>query len=85
MKIILAFVFNGLVIGYFIGSWYYWANFTQTPLEICNGFGSLIAFLGIIYFFVLYFMVVKRYFGKWFERSVWNKVKSVAGSLWRFV
>ncbi|CAH0404230.1 unnamed protein product [Chilo suppressalis] len=81
MKTVSAFIFNGLVVGYFIGCWYYWAYFTQTPLEICNGFGSLIAFLAIVYFFVIYFMVVKRYFGKWFERTVWSRVAGAAGCL----
>jgi hypothetical protein len=29
MWTIIAFVFNGLVIGYFIGSWYYWAYISK--------------------------------------------------------
>ncbi|KAL0809793.1 hypothetical protein ABMA28_011289 [Loxostege sticticalis] len=85
MKTIFWFVFNGLVIGYFAGCWYYWANILQDPLVLCSGFGSLIAFLGIIYFFVIYFMVVKRFFGKWFSRVVWTKVSDVSGYLWRII
>lgn len=85
MKTIMAFVFNGLVVGYFIGSWYYWATISNAPLELCNGFGSLIAFLGIVYFFLLYFLVIKKYIGKWFYRVVWSKVSAVSGPLWQIV
>ncbi|XP_063835920.1 solute carrier family 28 member 3 [Ostrinia nubilalis] len=83
MKTIFWFIFNGLVIGYFAGCWYYWANISKEPLVLCSGFGSLIAFLGIIYFFVIYFMVVKRFLGKWFERVVWTKVSEFTGYLWK--
>ncbi|CAH2212090.1 jg509, partial [Pararge aegeria aegeria] len=55
----------------------------EEPLELCHGFGSLIAFLGIIYFFVIYFLVVKRYIGKWFETTVWSPVESAYFYLWR--
>ncbi|RVE51963.1 hypothetical protein evm_003429 [Chilo suppressalis] len=35
MKTVSAFIFNGLVVGYFIGCWYYWAYFiTNTVLRM---------------------------------------------------
>ncbi|CAK1593458.1 unnamed protein product [Parnassius mnemosyne] len=85
MKTITIFVLNGLVIGFFFGCLYYWLNYSNEPLELCNGFGSLIALLSIIYFFVIYFQVVKRYFGKWFESNVWTRVEDLAENLWKFV
>ncbi|OWR46537.1 hypothetical protein KGM_212476A, partial [Danaus plexippus plexippus] len=57
MKIISLFILNGLVIGFFFACMYYWMYHDNKPLELCNGFGSLIAFLGIIYFFLIYFQV----------------------------
>ncbi|XP_034838351.1 uncharacterized transporter YutK [Maniola hyperantus] len=83
MRTISIFIFNGLVIGFFFGCLYYWINYTNEPLELCFGFGSLIAFLSIIYFFVIYFLVVKRFFGKWFEAIVWSRVEGVAFHLWK--
>ncbi|XP_047541465.1 solute carrier family 28 member 3-like [Vanessa atalanta] len=85
MKTITIFVFNGLVIGFFFACMYYWMTYSSDPLELCNGFGSLIAFLGIIYFFVIYFLVVKKFFGEWFERTVWTKVDSVSSYLWKII
>ncbi|CAH2056454.1 unnamed protein product, partial [Iphiclides podalirius] len=84
MKTITMFVLNGLVVGFFFGCLYYWLNYSKEPLELCYGFGSLIAFLSIIYFFVIYFLVMKKYFGDWFERTVWTKVDASAGYLWKF-
>ncbi|XP_039748460.1 sodium/nucleoside cotransporter 1 isoform X2 [Pararge aegeria] len=83
MKTISIFILNGLVVGFFFGCLYYWLNYSEEPLELCHGFGSLIAFLGIIYFFVIYFLVVKRYIGKWFETTVWSPVESAYFYLWR--
>ncbi|XP_026483706.2 solute carrier family 28 member 3-like [Vanessa tameamea] len=85
MKTITIFVFNGLVIGFFFACMYYWMTYSSDPLELCNGFGSLIAFLGIIYFFVIYFLVVKKFLGEWFERTVWTKVDSVSSYLWKII
>nr|XP_026483706.1 solute carrier family 28 member 3-like [Vanessa tameamea] len=85
MKTITIFVFNGLVIGFFFACMYYWMTYSSDPLELCYGFGSLIAFLGIIYFFVIYFLVVKKFFGEWFERTVWTKVDSVSSYLWKII
>ncbi|KAL4712134.1 hypothetical protein ACJJTC_010995 [Scirpophaga incertulas] len=76
MKTVLVFTFNGLILGYFISCWYYWANVSNKPLELCNGFGSLIALLGIVYFFVIYFKVVKKYFGGWLHRVVYSKISN---------
>ncbi|XP_047510412.1 uncharacterized transporter YutK-like [Pieris napi] len=76
MKIILIFLINGLVIGFFFGCLYYWLNINKQPLELCNGFGSLIALLSIIYFFVIYFQIVKRFCGKWFEETIWRRIES---------
>ncbi|VVC95004.1 unnamed protein product [Leptidea sinapis] len=72
MKIIMTFILNGLVIGFFIGCFFYWLVISKEPLELCYGFGSLIAFLSIVYFFIIYFTIVKRYCGDWFESAVWN-------------
>ncbi|XP_041988622.1 solute carrier family 28 member 3 isoform X2 [Aricia agestis] len=85
IKTISLFILNGLVIGFFFASLYYWINNGSPQLELCDGFGSLIAFLGIIYFFLIYFLIVKRFFGEWFERVVWTKVENFAESLWKFV
>ncbi|CAG5053190.1 unnamed protein product [Parnassius apollo] len=85
MKIITIFVLNGLVIGFFFGCLYYWFNYSNEPLELCNGFGSLIALLSIIYFFLIYFQVVKRYCGKWFESNVWTRVENLAENIWKLV
>nr|XP_032525142.1 sodium/nucleoside cotransporter 1-like [Danaus plexippus plexippus] len=85
MKIISLFILNGLVIGFFFACMYYWMYHDNKPLELCNGFGSLIAFLGIIYFFLIYFQVIKRFFGKWFERTIWSRVDNIASFLWKFV
>ncbi|XP_013176838.1 PREDICTED: solute carrier family 28 member 3-like [Papilio xuthus] len=83
MKTIAVFVLNGLVIGFFFGCLYYWMNHSNKPLELCHGFGSLIAFLSIVYFFVIYFLVVKRYFGEWFEKTVWIRIETIAHCLWK--
>ncbi|CAG9573732.1 unnamed protein product [Danaus chrysippus] len=83
MKIISLFILNGLVIGFFFACMYYWMYHDNRPLELCNGFGSLIAFLGIIYFFLIYFQVLKRFFGKWFERTIWRRVKNSWSKLWK--
>ncbi|XP_052743001.1 solute carrier family 28 member 3 [Bicyclus anynana] len=83
MKTISIFILNGLVIGFFFGCLYYWLNYSNEPLELCYGFGSLIAFLSIIYFFVIYFLVVKRFFGAWFEATVWSRVESTCSHLWK--
>ncbi|XP_049882684.1 solute carrier family 28 member 3-like isoform X2 [Pectinophora gossypiella] len=84
MKTVTLFVINGLVIGFFFGCLYYWMTLNNEPLELCHGFGSLIALLSIVYFFIIYFMVVKRYLGKWFETVVWSKVESQFSALWKF-
>ncbi|XP_068622381.1 uncharacterized transporter YutK-like [Battus philenor] len=84
MKTISIFVLNGLIFGFFFGCLYYWLNYSDKPLELCHGFGSLIAFLSIIYFFIIYFLVVKRYFGGWFERTVWRRVENLCLYLWKF-
>ncbi|XP_045538454.1 solute carrier family 28 member 3 [Papilio machaon] len=85
MKTIAIFVLNGLVIGFFFGCLYYWMNYSNKPLELCHGFGSLIAFLSIVYFFVIYFLVVKRYIGEWFEKTVWTRVETTAYCLWKMI
>ncbi|XP_026736887.1 solute carrier family 28 member 3 [Trichoplusia ni] len=82
MKTITLFILNGLVIGFFFGCLYYYLNYSNDPLELCYGFGSLIAFLSIIYFFVIYFNFVKKFFGNWFEKNVWTKVEDIADMLW---
>ncbi|XP_045457573.1 solute carrier family 28 member 3 [Melitaea cinxia] len=83
MKTISIFILNGLVIGFFFACLYYWINYSSEALELCFGFGSLIALLSIVYFFIIYFLVVKRLFGKWFERVIWTKVKKTSSRLWR--
>ncbi|XP_046975004.1 solute carrier family 28 member 3-like [Vanessa cardui] len=85
MKTIMIFVFNGLVIGFFFACMYYWMTYSSDPLELCYGFGSLIAFLSIIYFFVIYFLVVKKFFGEWFERTIWTKVDNMSSYLWKII
>ncbi|CAK1549012.1 unnamed protein product [Leptosia nina] len=85
MKVILIFILNGIVIGFFFGCLYYWLNYSNEPLELCYGFGSLIAFLSIVYFFIIYFQIVKRFFGKWFERVIWNRIEEATSPLWKFV
>ncbi|XP_013136575.1 PREDICTED: uncharacterized protein LOC106101786 [Papilio polytes] len=85
MKTIAIFVLNGLVVGFFFGCLYYWMNHSNKPLELCHGFGSLIAFLSIVYFFVIYFLVVKRYFGEWFEKVVWTRVETISYCLWKMI
>lgn len=82
MKTIMIFALNGVVIGFFFGCLYYYLSFSDEPLELCFGFGSLIAFLGIIYFFVIYFLVVKRLIGSWFERTIWNRLEKTCEKLW---
>nr|XP_049699363.1 solute carrier family 28 member 3 isoform X1 [Helicoverpa armigera]XP_049699371.1 solute carrier family 28 member 3 isoform X1 [Helicoverpa armigera]XP_049699375.1 solute carrier family 28 member 3 isoform X1 [Helicoverpa armigera] len=82
VKTVTLFIINGAVLGFFFGCLYYWLNYSTDPLELCHGFGSLIAFLSIIYFFIIYFTVVKRYFGVWFERVVWLKVENAFEKLW---
>ncbi|XP_004933307.1 solute carrier family 28 member 3 [Bombyx mori] len=84
IKIISLFVLNGLVIGFFFGCLYYHLYHNNQPLMLCEGFGSLIALLSIVYFFVIYYLVVKRYFGDWFEANVWNKAERVALKLWEY-
>ncbi|KAJ2939288.1 hypothetical protein O0L34_g13384 [Tuta absoluta] len=83
MRTIIVFIFNGLVIGFFFGCLYYWLNITKEPLQLCDGFGSLIAFFGIIYAFVIYFLVVKRYFGAWFSKNIWSHVERLSGAVWK--
>ncbi|XP_050358847.1 solute carrier family 28 member 3-like isoform X2 [Nymphalis io] len=85
MKTIAIFILNGLVIGFFFACMYYWMNYSADPLELCYGFGSLIAFLSIIYFFIIYFLVVKKFFGQWFERTVWTKVDRISSHLWKII
>ncbi|CAG9573733.1 unnamed protein product [Danaus chrysippus] len=85
MKIISLFILNGLVIGFFFACMYYWMYHDNEPLELCFGFGSLIAFLGIIYSFLIYFQIIKRFFGNWFERTIWSKVDSISSFLWEYV
>ncbi|KAJ0170183.1 hypothetical protein K1T71_014111 [Dendrolimus kikuchii] len=85
LRIFYIFLLNGLVIGFFIGCLYYYLSFSTEPLEICHGFGSLIAFLGIIYAFVIYFLVVKRFLGKWFCRIIWKPICRVWASLWKYL
>lgn len=84
-RIISTFLFNGLVAGFFIGSLFYHLNRSTKPLELCHGFGSLIAFLGIIYGFVFYFLVLKRFFGKWFERTIWRRISLAWDAIWRYL
>ncbi|XP_037296035.1 uncharacterized transporter YutK isoform X2 [Manduca sexta] len=85
LKVISLFVLNGLVIGYFFGCMYYFLYYTTESLELCHGFGSLIAFLSIIYFFIIYFLIVKRFFGEWFEQTIWKRVSAVTEFMWKFV
>ncbi|KAF9809277.1 hypothetical protein SFRURICE_015740 [Spodoptera frugiperda] len=85
MKTVTLFALNGLVIGFFFGSLYHYLTYVNEPLELCHGFGSLIAFLGIIYFFIIYFVVVKRLIGAWFERTVWDRVAKVFSKLWTMI
>ncbi|KAH9636911.1 hypothetical protein HF086_011747 [Spodoptera exigua] len=82
MKTVTLFVLNGLVLGFFFGCLYHYLNSDPQPLELCHGFGSLIAFLGIIYFFIIYFVVVKRLFGAWFEKTIWSRVEKTFAKLW---
>ncbi|KAG7312663.1 hypothetical protein JYU34_000988 [Plutella xylostella] len=84
LKMISIFVFNGAVIGYFFGCLYYWMTYVNTPLELCSGFGSLIAFLSIIYFFLVYFFFIKKYFGSWFHRTVWRRLTNATDCCWKF-
>ncbi|CAH2084242.1 unnamed protein product [Euphydryas editha] len=85
IKTTFIFILNGLVIGFFFACLYYWINFSSDPLELCFGFGSLIALLSIVYFFIIYFLVVKRLFGKWFERVIWTKVRKTSSRLWKII
>ncbi|GBP66715.1 hypothetical protein EVAR_50094_1 [Eumeta japonica] len=85
LRILLIVLFNGGVLGFFFACFHHWYTGDREPLELCFGFGSLIAFLSIIYFFVIYFTVLKRYFGEWFERAVWVKVEDFTGFLFKFV
>ncbi|KAM3955907.1 putative transporter YutK [Aphomia sociella] len=84
INILMIIILNGLVLGFFIASWLYWANEEPfKPLEICNGFGSLITVLSIIYFFIIYFKIIKRFFGEWFAKTIWIRVESCVGYLWK--
>ncbi|XP_038217725.1 solute carrier family 28 member 3 [Zerene cesonia] len=83
VRTISLFVLNGLVFGFFFGCLYYWLTISKEPLELCFGFGSLIALLSIIYFFLIYFLVMKRFFGEWFERTVWEPTERVLTALWK--
>ncbi|XP_026755237.2 solute carrier family 28 member 3-like isoform X2 [Galleria mellonella] len=86
INILFIILINVLVIGFFIACWIYWANNGKAaPLELCHGFGSLIAFLSIVYFFIIYFKIIKKFFAKWFERIIWTRVESCAGYLWKIV
>ncbi|XP_022816844.1 solute carrier family 28 member 3-like [Spodoptera litura] len=85
MKTVTLFSLNGLVLGFFFGCLYHYLNNAREPLELCHGFGSLIAFLGIIYFFIIYFLVVKRLIGAWFERTVWSRVDKIFSKLWTMI
>ncbi|XP_060808768.1 uncharacterized transporter YutK isoform X2 [Amyelois transitella] len=70
---------------FFIACYVHYSNELQSPgLELCDGFGSLIALFSIIYFFLIYFLIIKRFFGKWFERRIWSKVEAFLSFLWQF-
>ncbi|XP_073964598.1 concentrative nucleoside transporter 2 isoform X2 [Choristoneura fumiferana] len=84
MGLVTPFVLNGLVIGYFIGCLYYYLKYVNEPLALCSGFGSLIAFLGIVYVFLIYFLVVKRFFGSWLSKNVYSKIDAAGSFLWKF-
>ncbi|XP_059058902.1 uncharacterized transporter YutK-like, partial [Achroia grisella] len=83
INVLLIVLLNAVVIGFFVACWVYWANDPHaTPLELCSGFGSLITYLTIIYFFVIYFQIIKRFIGKWFEKTIWSRVDKIAGWFW---
>ncbi|KAJ8704632.1 hypothetical protein PYW07_011820 [Mythimna separata] len=85
VKTVSVFIFNGIVLGFFFGCLYYWLTYSTEPLELCHGFGSLIAFFSIIYFFLIYFLVVKRLFAATFQRAVWSKVENFFEKMWTMV
>ncbi|XP_053621307.1 uncharacterized transporter YutK-like isoform X2 [Plodia interpunctella] len=85
MKVIFLAVLNLGAWAFFIASYFHYSNELLAPrLELCSGFGSLIALFTIIYFFLIYFLVVKRFFGRWFEKKIWNKVEAFFGYLWKY-
>ncbi|KOB71671.1 Sodium/nucleoside cotransporter, partial [Operophtera brumata] len=61
------------------------ALFVINGLVIGYFLGCLYYYISFIYFFIIYFLIVKRYFGRWFEKNVWTKMEALSGFLWRFI
>lgn len=74
---------NSILFSFFFGALYYFIEYDTSPLQLCEGFGSLIALYVIVYFFIIYFRVIKKYFGNWFEKVVWNRFEKTCQRLWR--
>lgn len=79
------FLLNGIVWGFFVACLIYWLEYGENHLELCHGFGSLIALLSFVYFFVIYFLIVKRYCGKFLNKLAVRPVKMIYNYLWAYL
>ncbi|XP_029680665.1 solute carrier family 28 member 3 isoform X1 [Formica exsecta] len=62
-------ILNLFIVAYTIWASVYWKSKLSEnycDLEWCDGYGFLLIFVGLIYLGLFYFLIVKRYFGKYF-------------------
>ncbi|XP_011876656.1 PREDICTED: solute carrier family 28 member 3-like isoform X2 [Vollenhovia emeryi] len=67
-KIFGLIVLNLLIIVYLVFAGIYWKNKQKNAncdFQWCEGFGFLLILTGLIYFGLFYFLIIKRYFGKY--------------------
>ncbi|XP_029168974.1 solute carrier family 28 member 3-like isoform X1 [Nylanderia fulva] len=65
-KIFGLIILNILIIAYIICAGVYWKNKQKDcDLQWCDGYGLLLVLTGLIYLGLFYFLIIKRYFGKY--------------------
>ncbi|XP_077291965.1 putative transporter YutK isoform X2 [Arctopsyche grandis] len=73
---------NALVFAYFFAALNYWFTYNRNKWEFCDGFGMLLILMSLVYFFLVYFIIVKPFFGKAIYRLVLKPIDNIYLKLW---
>ncbi|XP_063984863.1 uncharacterized transporter YutK-like isoform X2 [Diachasmimorpha longicaudata] len=81
VKVLKYVILHSIILVYAVFASLYWTNHNSNcELEWCNGYGMLLILLGVVYFSLLYYYVIKRYLSEGIE-TVFSPITSCIGSI----
>ncbi|KDR11084.1 Sodium/nucleoside cotransporter 1 [Zootermopsis nevadensis] len=70
LRTVFIVIFNACILGYLITAVMFFKAQGDCDLEWCDGLGILIIILGLVYLGLLYYHIIKKFFGMFLERNI---------------